>query len=82
MIGLGWRYRRSCTHVVVLQILVVALSLSGLGLTGVGIDLIGHRLDPQADPHKLPAVLDFRRPMAGDAPIGADRRLDPRLCRS
>ena len=59
MIGLGWRYRRSCTHVVVLQILVVALSLSGLGLTGVGIDLIGHRLDSGANPHKLPAMLNF-----------------------
>jgi len=59
MIFLGWRYRRSCTHVVVLQILVVALSLSGLGLTGVGIDLIGHRLDPVANPHKLPAMLSF-----------------------
>jgi ATP-binding cassette subfamily B protein len=59
MIFLGWRYRRSCTHVVVLQIVVVALSLSGLGLTGVGIDLIGHRLDPVANPHKLPAMLSF-----------------------
>lgn len=59
MIFLGWRYRRSCTHVVVLQILVVALSLSGLGLTGVGIDLIGHRLDSVANPHKLPATLNF-----------------------
>jgi ABC-type multidrug transport system fused ATPase/permease subunit len=59
MIGLSWRYRRSCTHVVVLHVLVVALGLSGLGLTGVGIDLIGRHLDPKANPHKLPAVITF-----------------------
>ena len=59
MIGLSWRYRASCTQVVLLQILVVALSLSGLGFTGVGIDLIGHRLNPEANPNKLPRALSF-----------------------
>lgn len=59
MMGLGWRYRRSCTHVVVLQILVVALSLSGLGLTGVGIDLIGSHLNLEPGHRKLPVALTF-----------------------
>ena len=54
MIGLSWRYRGSCTGVIALHILIVALSLSGLGLTGIGIDLIGHHLNPQADHHGLP----------------------------
>jgi len=59
MIGLGWRYRLSCTHVVVLHILVVALSLSALGLTGVGIDLIGHRVNPGLNTHTLPTAIKF-----------------------
>jgi ABC-type multidrug transport system fused ATPase/permease subunit len=59
MLGLSWRYRASCAQVVVLQILVVALSLSGLGFTGVGIDLIGHRLNPEVNHNKLPWALGF-----------------------
>src|ERR1700722_5764306 len=59
MIGLSWRYRGSCAGVVALHILIVALSLSGLGLTGIGIDLIGHHLNPQADHHGLPWGLAF-----------------------
>ena len=59
MIGLGWRYRRGCTYVVILHILVVGLSLSALGLTGVGIDLIGHHLAPETVPQKLPRLFIF-----------------------
>lgn len=65
MIGLSWRYRASCTYVVVLHVLVVALSLSALGFTGVGIDLIGHHLDPEVNPNRLPAALRF----AADWPV-------------
>src|SRR5579862_687329 len=61
MIGLGWRYRRGCTHVVILHILVVCLSLSALGLTGVCIDLIGHHLAPETVPQKLPRLFTFAR---------------------
>jgi len=61
MIGLGWRYRRGCTYVVILHILVVGLSLSALGLTGVGIDLIGHHLAPETVPQKLPRLFIFAR---------------------
>jgi ATP-binding cassette, subfamily B, bacterial len=59
MLGLSWRYRASCAQVVLLQILIVALSLSGLGFTGVGIDLIGHRLNPEVNHNKLPWALGF-----------------------
>ena len=65
MIGLSWRYRGSCTRVVALHILIVALSLSGLGLTGIGIDLIGHHLNPAADHQVCPAALAF----AGQWPV-------------
>jgi len=59
MIGLSWRYRASCAYVVLLHVLVVALSLSALGFTGVGIDLIGHHLQPEIDHNGLPAFLRF-----------------------
>ena len=38
---------------------MVGLSLSGLGLTGVGIDLIGHHLAPQVNHNKLPRAIVF-----------------------
>ena len=81
MIGLSWRYRGSCAGVVALHILIVALSLSGLGLTGIGIDLIGHHLNPPADHHGLPCGARIRRSMAGPPPTRADCRLDPRVSR-
>ena len=63
MIGLSWRYRRGCTSVVLLRVLVVALSLGGLGLTGVGIDVIGQHLAGQElSQHitlKLPRAIAF-----------------------
>jgi ATP-binding cassette, subfamily B, bacterial len=65
MIGLSWRYRASCAYVVLLHVLVVALSLSALGFTGVGIDLIGHHLSPEINQNRLPAALRF----ANDWPV-------------
>ena len=59
MIGLSWRYRASCAYVVLLHLLVVALSLSALGFTGVGIAVIGHHLHPEIDHNGLPAFLRF-----------------------
>jgi ATP-binding cassette, subfamily B, bacterial len=65
MLGLSWRYRWGCTRVVILHVLVVALSLGGLGLTGVGIDVIGHELtSPGTLPH-LPMPLAFARDWSG-----------------
>lgn len=46
LLRLGMEYRRPCAVMVLLQLGLVALSLSGLGLTGVGIDFIRHVLDP------------------------------------
>jgi ATP-binding cassette subfamily B protein len=52
MIGLSWRYRRPCLAVLTVQVLLLAISLSGLGLTGLAIDLLRHQLDPaNAPPH-------------------------------
>jgi ATP-binding cassette subfamily B protein len=65
MLGLSWRYRRGCTQVVFLHVFVVALSLGGLGLTGVGIDLIGHELQSPETPRHLPAPFRFAQDWPG-----------------
>ena len=65
MLGLSWRYRRGCTQVVFLHVIVVALSLGGLGLTGVGIDLIGHELQSPETPRHLPAPFRFAQDWSG-----------------
>jgi ATP-binding cassette subfamily B protein len=54
LLGLGWRYRAGCLKVVGQQVLLVALNLGGLGLTGLGIDVIRHRLDPASTPPHWP----------------------------
>ena len=48
LLGLAWHYRLGCLRVIGLQVLLLALSLSALGLTGVGIDYIRQRLAPTA----------------------------------
>ena len=48
MLALAWRYRGQCISVIVQQLILVALSLGGLGLTGLGIDVIRRAADPQA----------------------------------
>ncbi len=65
MLGLSWRYRRGCTQVVFLHVIVVALGLGGLGLTGVGIDLIGHELQSPDTPRHLPAPFRFAQDWPG-----------------
>src|ERR1700733_10768781 len=59
MLALTWRYRWGCTAVFVLQIIVVASGLAGLGLTGVGIDFIGQELRSPVTPRHLPAAFGF-----------------------
>lgn len=44
LMGLAWRYRLRCLHVLGLQLLLLTLGLSGLSLTGLGIDYIRHTL--------------------------------------
>ncbi|HEV8069315.1 MAG TPA: ABC transporter ATP-binding protein [Planctomycetaceae bacterium] len=65
MLGLSWRYRRGCTQVVFLHMVVVALSLGALGLTGVGIDLIGHELQSPETSRHLPAPFRFAQDWPG-----------------
>ena len=48
LMWLAWHYRLGCLRVIGLQVLLLALSLSALGLTGVGIDYIRQRLAPTA----------------------------------
>lgn len=57
MLGLSWRYRRACLAVLTVQVLLLALSLSGLGLTGLAIDLLRHQLDPTSSPPQWPLGL-------------------------
>ncbi len=45
---MGWAYRMPATMVVVLQCVLLAFALSGLGLTGLGIDVIRKGLDAGA----------------------------------
>jgi ATP-binding cassette subfamily B protein len=54
LLGLAWRYRQRSIVVLAQQALLVALSLAGLGLTGVGIDALRHWVDPQSGPPHWP----------------------------
>ena len=46
LFALAWRYRSRCVWVLAQQMLLVALALTGLSLTGLGIDVMRHRLTP------------------------------------
>ena len=45
---MGWAYRKPAIAVVGLQFILLAMMLSGLGLTGLGIDVIRKGLDAEA----------------------------------
>src|SRR5437870_3463502 len=47
LLALGWQYRLGCLIVLVQQVSLVALSTAALSLTGLGIDVLRARLDPQ-----------------------------------
>lgn len=47
-------YRVPCTVMVLLNLLLVALAISGLGLTGLAIDYIRHVVDPTSPPPQWP----------------------------
>jgi ATP-binding cassette subfamily B protein len=57
LFALGFRYRGACALVVLLHLALVALTLSGLGLTGVGIDYVRHHVDPASNPPQWPFEL-------------------------
>lgn len=48
LLRMGWSYRLPALGVVGLQCVLLAFALSGLGLTGLGIDVIRKGLDPDA----------------------------------
>lgn len=54
MLALSWRYRRLCLAVLTVQVLLLILSLSGLGLTGLAIDFLRHQLVPTSAPPRWP----------------------------
>ena len=45
LFALAWRYRLHCLQVLVIQLLLLTMGISGLSLTGVGIDYIKHKVD-------------------------------------
>jgi ABC-type multidrug transport system fused ATPase/permease subunit len=49
LFGLAWRYRARCVQVLVLQLVLLTLGLSGLSLTGLGIDYISWVLGNRGD---------------------------------
>lgn len=52
MLALTWRYRWACVLSLLLQVALVAMTVSGLGLTGLGIDFLRSRVDSA---HRPPA---------------------------
>ncbi len=66
MLQLAWRYRGACLALVVLNGLLVALSVCGLGLTGLGIDYIRSQVDSASPAPRWPWGL---RPPATWSPM-------------
>ena len=50
LLGLAWGYKKMAARVVGLQALLLALTLSGLGLTGVGVDVLKYAIDARHPP--------------------------------
>jgi ATP-binding cassette subfamily B protein len=48
MLWLGWQFRTNCLAVLVLNLLLVALNLTGLQLAGLGIDVLRRALQPNS----------------------------------
>lgn len=58
LFGLSFQYRRECAAVFGFQVLLLALGLSGLGLSGLAIDVTRHALDPGAPAPRWPFGLE------------------------
>jgi ABC-type multidrug transport system fused ATPase/permease subunit len=54
LLGLGFRYRRGCTQIVALHLILVVMNVGGLGLTGLAIDFLRHHVDPDSPPPNWP----------------------------
>ena len=48
LLRLSWQYRSGCIKAILLQILLLAFTISGLSLIGVGIDYIQHLVDTKS----------------------------------
>jgi ATP-binding cassette subfamily B protein len=57
LLALGWRYRWGCLRVLLIQIVALAIGLSGLSLAGLGVDVIRHAVDPTARVPRWPLGL-------------------------
>jgi ATP-binding cassette subfamily B protein len=60
MLALAWRFKRKAIIVIGLQVILLALALSGLGFTGLGIDVLKQQVFPEQ-------TIDIRWPL-GIAP--------------
>jgi len=68
LLKLAWRYRAGCARALGIQLLLLTMTLSGLGLTGVGIDFIRHELQPATT--RAPRWPFNLAPPAGWTPVG------------
>lgn len=57
LLGLSWRYRKRALQVFCFQVVLLAMTLGGVGLTGVAIDIIRHSFDPSAPVPRWPLGL-------------------------
>lgn len=62
LFGLAWSYKLDCLVAVVIQVLLVGLSIAGLGVSGLAIDVIRHAVDPGTPQPRWP--LGFAPPGA------------------
>ena len=54
LLELSWHYRSGCIKVFIYQFLLLAMGLSGLGLTGLGIDYVRCQIQPTVTPPHWP----------------------------
>ncbi|MES1184476.1 MAG: ABC transporter ATP-binding protein [Myxococcales bacterium] len=57
LLSLSWRYRRQCLAVFGYQVVLLAFGVSGLGLSGLAIDVIRHALEPGTPAPRWPLGL-------------------------
>jgi len=54
MLLLAWQFRAACLSVLILNFILVALNLSGLGLAGLGIDVLRKAVQPDGPSPRWP----------------------------
>lgn len=48
LLQLAWQYRWGCLKILLLQLVILTIGLSGLGFAGLGIDYIRHEVQPES----------------------------------